>query len=326
MTHASVHTVAICSLFRNSAAHVDSFRAMMTAQARADIELTFSFVEGDSTDDTFARLEAWAQEDPRVHLTKVDVEPVTDFADRVTKWAALGNVAIEQALNTTCDRVLWCESDLVIPNDLLEQLVPEPCGIVAPAIFLGSMFYDTWGFRGRDGTRFTNHPPYHHEFRHHALVPLSSVGSCVLFRREMFDRGVRFRGTYDNGLLVGVCHDGEALGFPTFMDSRIAILHPTSAWRKQQYRMNSVDVQCFRPAALSALTNAARQISTNVQILIGSVDLPGDHPVFAPVHSVMQAHLGETSYRVRLRLTSERDKQYALILSDTPPRPESPHD
>jgi len=318
MSHSPTHRVAICALFRNSAAYVDYFRAIATSQARANIDLVFSFVEGDSTDDTYARLQAWARDDARVRLSKVDVEPVTDFADRVTKWAALGNVAIEQALETDCDRVLWCESDLVLPNDLLEQLLPEPCDIVAPAIFLGSMFYDTWGFRGLDGARFTNDAPFHPEFRHHALVPLSSVGSCVLFRREIFDRGVRFRGTYDDGLLVGVCRDAAALGYNTFMDSRVAILHPTSQWRRQQYRMNSVDVQCYRPDTKDALARAAQHIAAQVNIQIGSVDLSGDHPVFAPVHAVMRAHLGATPYTVRIRLASERDKKYALILSDTP--------
>ena len=145
-------------------------------------------------------------------------------------------------------------------------------------------------------------------------------------RKPETAHGVRFRGSYDDGLLVGVCRDASALGFATFMDSRVAILHPTSLWRKQQYRMNSVDVQCYRPTSMDLLSDAARHIATNVQVLIGSVDLTGDHPVFAPVHAVMRAHLGATPYRVRIRLTSERDKQYALILSDTPPSPEPPHD
>lgn len=318
MTAPLVQRVAICALFRNSASYVDYFRAIMTSQARADIELVFSLVEGDSTDDTWQRLQKWASEDARVLLTKCDVEPVADFADRVTKWAALGNVAVEQALTVPCDRILWCESDLVLPNDLLEQLLPEPCDIVAPAIFLGSMFYDTWGFRGLDGERFTNDAPYHREFRHHALVPLSSVGSCVLFRREIFDRGVRFRGVYENGLLVGVCRDAKELGYSTFMDSRIAVLHPTSLWRRQQYRMQTVDVQCYQPSSHDALVRAAQQIVANVNIEIGSVDLSGDHPVFAPIHDVMRKHLGSAPYRVRVRLASERDKKYALILSDTP--------
>ena len=322
MSTSPIHRVAICALFRNSASYVDYFRAIATSQARPNIELTFSLIEGDSTDDTYEKLVAWAREDSRVRLSKVDVEPVTDFADRVTKWAALGNAAVEQALESDCGRVLWCESDLVLPNDLLEQLLPEPCDIVAPAIFLGSMFYDTWGFRGLDGERFTNDAPYHREFRHHALVPLSSVGSCVLFRREIFDRGVRFRGTYDDGLLVGVCRDAGALGFRTFMDSRIAILHPTSQWRRQQYKLKNVDVQCHRPSSLDALARAAKAIATNVKIHIGSVDLSADHPVFTPVHDVMRAYMGGIPYAIRVRLASERDKQYALVLSDLPDIPE----
>lgn len=311
-------TVAVCALFRNSAAYIDYFRAVMTAQARDHIELVFSLVEGDSTDDSYARLQAWAAADSRVSLSKVDVEPVVDFADRVGKWAMLGNVAVEQALATDCTHVLWCESDLVLPFDLLDQLLAEPADIVAPAIFLGTLFYDTWGFRGVDGTRFRNEAPYHHEFRHHARVPLSSVGSCVLFRRELFDQGIRFRGSYDNGLLVGVCQDAAALGFQTYMDSRIAIVHPTSLWKRQQYTLGAVDVQCFRPENQDVLARAARQVVSDIRLTIGSVDMSGDHPVFAPVHDIMRAHLTDTPFAVRLRLASERDKQYALILSDLP--------
>lgn len=310
--------VAVCALFRNSAAYIDYFRAVMTAQARDHIELAFSLVEGDSTDDSYARLQAWAAADSRVTLSKVDVEPVTDFADRVSKWAMLGNVAVEQALATDCTHVLWCESDLVLPFDLLDQLLAEPADIVAPAIFLGTLFYDTWGFRGLDGTRFSNEAPYHREFHHHARVPLSSVGSCVLFRRELFDQGVRFRGSYDDGLLVGVCRDAAALGFQTFMDSRVAIVHPTSLWKRQQYTLGAVDVQCFRPENQDMLARAARRVVSDVRITIGSVDMSGDHPVFAPVHDIMRAHFAETPFAVRLRLASERDKQYALILSDLP--------
>lgn len=310
--------VAVCALFRNSAAYVDYFRAVMSSQARDHIELVFSLVEGDSTDDTYARLQAWADADHRVMLQKVDVEPVVDFADRVTKWAMLGNVAVEQALPTNCTHVLWCESDLTLPFDLLDQLLAEPADVVAPAIFLGTLFYDTWGFRGLDGTRFSNEAPYHREFHHHARVPLSSVGSCVLFRRELFDRGVRFRGVYDDGLLVGVCRDAAALGFHTFMDSRVAIVHPTSLWKRQQYTLGTVEVQCFRPENHDRLAQAAQQVVAEIRITIGSVDMSGEHPVFAPVHRIMREHLEETPCAVRLRLASERDKTYAIILSDLP--------
>ncbi|MDQ8159145.1 MAG: hypothetical protein P3C12_06955 [Gemmatimonadota bacterium] len=310
--------VAVCALFRNSAAYVDYFRAVMSAQTRDHIELVFSLVEGDSTDDTRERLKAWAASDKRVTLSTVDVEPVVDFADRVTKWAMLGNVAVEQALPTDCTHVLWCESDLTIPFDLLDQLLAEPADIVAPAIFLGTFFYDTWGFRGLDGARFTNEAPYHREFRHHARVPLSSVGSCVLFRRELFDQGVRFRGSYEDGLLVGVCRDAAALGFQTEMDSRVAIVHPTSLWTRQQYTLGTVDMQCYQPENYDRLVRAAQQVASGIRITVGSVDMSGNHPAFAPVHDIMRAHFAAVPFAVRLRLASERDKTYALILSDLP--------
>jgi hypothetical protein len=308
--------VAVCSLFRNSARYVDYYRAVISAQARDDIELVFSFIEGDSTDDTFERLAAWAREDPRVMLSKVDIEPFADFEERVRKWAMLGNLAVEAALETDCDRILWCESDLALPLDLIEQLVRDECDIVAPAIFLGGQFYDTWGFRGHDGVRFTNEAPYHALYQPHALVELKSVGSVVLFDREIFDFGVRFRGTYEDGLLVGSCHDAGALGYRTWMDSRVAVLHPTTLWKGQQYKLAQVEVDCADPDTKHALEEAAREIESQTDIALGCVELPGDHPVFAPVHAIVARKLGGKSHTLSVKLASEANKRYTLVLTD----------
>lgn len=310
------HKIAVCSLFRNSAATIDYFRAVICAQARPGLELVFSFVEGDSVDDTFARLAAWRDDDPRVRLSKLDVEPVANFEERVRKWALLGNVALERALTSDCTHVLWCESDLALPHDLLEQLVADDVDIVAPAIFLGGMFYDTWGFRGLDGTRFTNEAPYHAAFRAHDLVELSSVGSVVLFERQVFDRGVRFRGEYENGLLAGVNQDARRLGFRTFMDSRVAVLHPTSGWRRQQYELDRVEVVCADEQAREAWLDVACEIENKVRARLGSLDVPGDHAVFAPAHAIIAARMPGRAHRVAVRLASESQKRYALVIED----------
>jgi len=58
MGQSSPSRVAICALFRNSAAYMNYVRAIVTAQARQNIELVFSFVEGDLTDDAYERLQA----------------------------------------------------------------------------------------------------------------------------------------------------------------------------------------------------------------------------------------------------------------------------
>ncbi|MBL8857411.1 MAG: hypothetical protein JNL28_02755 [Planctomycetes bacterium] len=311
-----IHKVAVCSLFRNSAATIDYYRAVLSSQARPNIELCFAFVEGDSTDDTLARLEAWRDADPRLSLTKLDVEPVRDFDERVVQWARLGNVAIESALELDCTHILWCESDLALPHDLLEQLVADDKDIVAPAIFLGGMFYDTWGFRGLDAVRFTNEAPYHREFRAHDLVELSSVGSTVLFKRRVFEAGVRFRGEYASGLLVGVNHDARALGFQTFMDSRVAVLHPTSGWRRQQYALERVEVICADPSARAAWSDVACEIENKLTVQLGGLDVPGDHAVFAPLHAIVARRMPGRAHRVSVRLASETKKRYAIVIED----------
>jgi hypothetical protein len=310
--------VAVCSLFRNSAETIDFFRGALAAQERAGLRLAFSFLEGDSSDDSYGRLLAWAGSDDRIVLTQHHVEPIADFDDRVRKWAALANEALEAALATGADYVLWCESDLVLPHDLVTQLVASAqagADIVAPAVFLGGMFYDSWGFRGLDGVKFTNEAPYHQDYVAHGRVELSSVGSCVLFRREIFDAGVRFRGTFEDGLLVGICNDAGALGFRTFMDSRIAVLHPTTLWTRQLYTLERVDIEC-EPSQDELWADAAVDLATEIDLRLGSIDDIGGDPVIIPAQRIVERHLPGRPYRIRVSLASEARKTYALTVED----------
>jgi len=178
------------------------------------------------------------------------------------------------------------------------------------------MFYDTWGFRGLDGARFTNEAPYHRDFRAHDLVELSSVGSVVLFKRAVFDRGVRFRGEYENGLLAGVNQDARRLGFKTFMDSRVAVLHPTSGWRRQQYELDRVEVVCADERAREAWLDVACEIENKTVARLGSLDLTADHQVFAPARDVIAARMPGRAHRFAVRLASESPKRYALVIED----------
>ncbi len=308
--------VAVCSLFKDGGRTVGYYRALLESQRRDGLEVSCSFVEGDSRDDTYERLVDWQRADRQVQLARKHVEPVTDFDDRVRKWAMLGNLALEGALRTDCTHVLWCESDLALPYDLVEQLVADDVDIVAPAIFLGGWFYDTWGFRGLDGVRFTNSGPHHAVWDPHALVELSSVGSVVLFRREVFDAGVRFRGEYPDGLLVGVCRDAAQHGFRTWMDSRVAVLHPTSTWKKAQYALDRVEVVCADPVVAEAWRDVALEIENQVDVRLGSVELPGDHPVFEPVRTIVARRMPGRAHTLRVRLASEARKRYALVLCD----------
>jgi hypothetical protein len=313
-------TVAVCSLFRNSAATLAYYRAALSAQARPGLELVFSFIEGDSSDDTWDELQRWAREDSRVVLSKIDVEPLADFDERIRQWARLGNACVEQLAGRAYDHVLWCESDLSLPLDLVPQLVSAAqapgVDVVAPAIFLGGMFYDTWGFRDLTGTRFENAAPFHRAFPPHGLMELASVGSCVLFPRKLFDARVRFRGEHENGLLVGVCNDARARGMRVWMDSRVCVVHPTTLWKRQQYTLAHVDVACSDQRIARRWSELAREIETELALELGAINLPGDHPVFADVHARIAQRVPRRKYALSARLVSEAEKRYALVIAD----------
>jgi hypothetical protein len=309
-------TVAVCSLFKNRSRGIDYFRAALEAQAGPDLDLVFSFVEGDSQDDTHARLTDWAADDPRVRLQKIDVEPIRDFSERVAKWAELGNAAIEGLAGTHYDFLLWCESDLSIPPDLIAQLAADDVDIVAPAIFLGGLFYDTWGFRGLDGRKFANAAPHHPAYQPFGLVELASVGSTVLFKRAVIDSPVRLRGVHENGLLVGMCNDARSKGFRVFLDSRLAIVHPTSLWRAQQYEIGHVRAE-------GGAAGVPLELVSKKAPLLGSPELPPDHAVLADVRSIVETRLPKGTFALRTELHSESKKQYTLVIQEARCRPVS---
>lgn len=313
-------TVAVCALFHDMEREVPLFRAMMTLQhpaADPAFDLCFSLVEGDSRDGTWDALSAWADADSRVRLDRIDVEPLRNWDERIRAWAALGNATIEQLRGRPWDYLLWCESDLVIPPDLIALLLRNDADIVAPAIFLGGLFYDTWGFRALDGTHFRNEPPYHPGFHPLGVTELASVGSCVLFKRAVFDAGIRFRGEYPDGLLAGVCADARARGFRVFVDSRVAVLHPTGRWERQQYRLAEVLVECG--AARSGEDRrpvVVRQVLAGSTPLIGCAVLEPDHPVMADVRRRIEEILPGDAFELATRLRSQADREYTLVVRD----------
>jgi len=97
------------------------------------------------------------------------------------------------------------------------------------------------GFRDKNGSRITSIEPYFPDAPHEQ-IELSSVGSYVLFDIAIFRSNIRFRGDYDHGLLIGFCEEAAKIGFKTFVDPAVSILHPVSAWRKQLWSCRRLQV------------------------------------------------------------------------------------
>lgn len=330
MSAPRIPTVAVCACLRNSAEYLDYFRAVLSHQIGVgrEFNLIFSLVEGDSSDDTAARLQAWAAEDPRLTLTHRNIEPLIDFDDRVRKWAELGNLTIAGLEGREYDYMLWCDSDLCIPADLVKMLLASGQDVVAPAFFLGGMFYDTWGFRGQDGQRFHNHHPIHPSYRPFELFPINSAGGVVMFRRAVLDAGIRFRGVYEDGLLVGFCNDARAKGFGVFCDSRISVVHPTSLWRHGLYTLGAVELH--GPASLSeSVASGMRQLVQQMlahpsnPMCLGQPNVPAEHPTCQSINATLQQHFPEWQCKASLQLHSEGPKRFKVCCELSPAAPQA---
>jgi len=184
-------------------------------------------------------LNDWANIDPRVVLTlekKTDLGVIT-LEEKCLQWASICNQGIERALDFAADYILFIEADLTFPYDLLDELIIEDLDVCAPVVFLGAGFYDNWGFRDLKGNRLNSFLDLD---VFSGPVKLSSVGSCVLFKADIFRSGIRFRGPYETGLLVGVCNDAINMGYSVWMLPHVSIIHPTSAWRKQVWWITEI--------------------------------------------------------------------------------------
>ena len=254
--------VAICSIVRDGMAYLPAYRRQLESlDLHGNLDWRLYIIEGDSRDDTHAFLQKWAGEDDRLTIEREHAGDSAERQDRAVRWARVANACLDLVPSQHAHtHVLWLEADLCFPPELLRRLLAHEVDVVAPIIFLGGLFYDTWGFRDLDGTNWRNEPPFHPHYRAMSLLEMDSVGSCVLFRRAVLDAGVRMKGRYQDGLLVGMCRDARALGYKVFVDTGTAILHPVDRWEEQMWQPSLLRLvdrngkeEALRPAQARAL-------------------------------------------------------------------------
>lgn len=267
----TVPSVAICSIVRDGMAYLAAYRRQLESlDLSGGLNWQLYILEGDSHDGTQAFLQLWAQEDPRITVAQEHAGDAAERQDRAARWARVANACLDMVPAAgRHTHVLWLEADLCFPAELLRRLLAHEVDVVAPVVFLGGLFYDTWGFRDIAGRAWQNEPPFHRSYRAMELIEMGSVGSCVLFRRAVLDAGVRMKGRYEDGLLVGMCRDARALGFRVWADTGTAILHPVDRWEEQMWQpsiVRLVDRQ-GREETLSATAAREMGLSVNLPLL-----------------------------------------------------------
>lgn len=189
-----VRTLAVLTPFRNARKHLPRYFRQLTALRQAlapSIRLRLVAAEGDSVDGTRQAIL------DRAHEAGISVDLVpTDHGgmhwksvEDPARMRTMSNVmnAALSAVEPTDDLVLWIMSDLGWDASTIRDLVlaaesrRDGFDVLAPLVFQGENFYDTWAYRS-GGTRFRATPPHHENLVPGQLSEVDSAGTCLAMR------------------------------------------------------------------------------------------------------------------------------------------------
>jgi hypothetical protein len=227
-------TVVLGSIFRNSTGYLSRYFSQVAGLAAllhsSGSPMRLLWVEGDSTDGTWDALREMAGEaPPEVELIKCDHGgPLFGSVDNAERWRNISRVcnALLDCVRESDEALIYVESDLIWEPATMLRLLDhlEHVPAVAPMCYWQptAQFYDVWGHRGRDGQRFSPHPPYHPSIAQGALTPIQSAGSCLVMRGNVA-RTCRFAPP-DEGI-VGF---GKQISsrYGLWLDSSQRVIHP----------------------------------------------------------------------------------------------------
>ena len=235
--------VALCSMINNGLWRNTLARFIRQAEAMdyPAEQLRIYLVEGDSADETWLQVQAWARRNVQVRVAKCDLgHPIkgsTEDVDRLIDGSKVGSACRELALREGwAEWLLWIESDLLWEEQLLQRLLAVCAQVVAPWVLIAPsktgvtdvtelertspaerVFYDTWAFRHRaDQRRFTAQEP-----RPAQPFAVHSAGSCLMMHADVARRANQPSGR----AIVGWCEQARAQGVEVWCDPRIAVWH-----------------------------------------------------------------------------------------------------
>ncbi len=229
-----------------------------------NFNLSINVLENDSQDETERHIRINQKKNKNVNFLKLsddlDFGPVRSVssAKRINALGFLANLLFSFAKNFNPDYILWTESDLIFPQkDTINQLVEKmesdkTISAISPIIFaklvmrpggfvkskdgklLNSekVFYDTWAYKNKNGSTWTNQPPYNIEYylTKERYMEMDSVGSCCLVRAsDVKDLN------FDNEAFKGLCSQIISNGGKILLDKELEIYHPTNYYIENRF-------------------------------------------------------------------------------------------
>ena len=222
-----IPNVLICTLFRDSEFYLHNFLnsiGKLIEFSKKNYNIDLCFIEGNSTDNTYQKLERWMSTCSNIALYKHN-----SSESKYKRLAILRNMALELGLKEYHDYVMMIDSDISFKEDLLQRLVTSlerTDGVMmAPMIYVENTetFHDILAFV-KNGINFVNLHPYHESFlKHSGIMEMDSVGDCFLLRAGAISNA-KFEGD-GHSEQIGFCQNIRKAGGRIYLDKRIVVYH-----------------------------------------------------------------------------------------------------
>lgn len=244
----------VLSMFKNSGIWANDILKCMTGlykynerlydKDRDKLDIQFSFIDGQSSDDTFSILEKYCQEgsilDIQLRRFEPDIQDIDHKGEylRFKRLATVRNHLIEQSaiqfpLNDD-DYILFADSDVKFSENIIHELIKDMrlchADIIAPMIYIedfreygNSYFYDVLAFRSLDGIPFNHFVPYYPNLDIGRPNLVNSVGSFYIMKYKAA-RYAKFTGNSDSEQ-VEFCDRARSLGFQIYVSPRLSVSH-----------------------------------------------------------------------------------------------------
>jgi hypothetical protein len=233
---AGLPRVAMISLWRNDTEKFldERIQHLLT---KSYPNLHWIWLVGDCKDDTLAQLRGHAavlmskyRRCMSRSITIINSDTGIPDDRRLERLSVSASVALD-FVRADDDYVVFHESDLVSPVDIVERLIAsDKCPVGAwPVIQLNEkerVFYDIWAYRDLKGRLFSDKPPYCEDYTPDKPFEVSSVGSVWMFHAEDAVAGLRM---YYRACLE-LCEQLRAKGRHIWVDPRIEVEQPTKLW------------------------------------------------------------------------------------------------
>jgi len=213
--------VLIATPLRNEEQNLPRFFSLLENLDYSIDLLSFAFLEGDSTDNTYEKLLEWKNSHPnlKIWLKKLDLGMEKTKFERL---AISRNVIVDELLKDE-DYVFWVDTDIeTLPSNTLERLIEDNKDIVAPLAVYGepprSLYY-----LGK-----TERPNVEEIERE--MVEVGFVGICFLVKKQVYEAHVRCSILKTHGETVTFCQNVAQKGFLSYVDTTIRVKHPLREW------------------------------------------------------------------------------------------------